>query len=194
VSLFTCRGLTRRPWFEDRDLTLEAGEIVLLRGPTGSGKSLFLRTLADIDPCDAGEVTLEGRPRAEFSPAEWRRSVLYLHQSAPRLPGTVATNLARIQDLTESGGPVDLLGLAPEADAQRLSGGEAQLLALARAFLLFPRVLLLDEATSAMDPATARRVEEALQARADDGTALLWVTHDEELASRLRRTRTEAFP
>jgi putative ABC transport system ATP-binding protein len=194
MSLLCCRGLTRRPWFEDRDLELQAGEIVFLRGPTGSGKSLFLRALADIDPCDAGEVTLAGRRHAELSPAEWRRNVLYLHQSAPRLPGTVATNLRRIQDLAESSGPVDFLGLAPEADAQRLSGGEAQLLALARAFLLSPRVLLLDEATSAMDPVTSKRVEGLLQARADDGAALLWVTHDEGLASRLRNTRVEAFP
>lgn len=194
MSLLTCTGLTRRPWFVDRDLELAAGEIVFLRGATGSGKSLFLRTLADLDPCEAGTITLEGKGREEFPPGEWRRRVLYLHQSAPRLPGSVAENLERIRRIAHSSVPVDWLGLSPEADAERLSGGEAQLLALARARLLPARVLLLDEATSAMDSTTARRIEDLLAAQAAAGAALLWVTHDEGLAARLPHARVEAFP
>jgi len=194
MTLLVCSGLTRRPWFVGRDLELASGEIVFLHGATGSGKSLFLRTLADLDPCEAGTVTLDGKQRADFSPAEWRRNVLYLHQSAPRLAGSVALNLERIRRIAGSSAPVELLGLTPDADAERLSGGEAQLLALARASLLSPRVLLLDEATSAMDRQTAGRIEDLLVARAEAGAALLWVTHDERLAARLPHARVEAFP
>lgn len=192
MSLFACRNLTRRPWFEGRDLELHAGEIVFLRGPTGSGKSLFLRTLADLDPCDEGTVTLEGRERAEFAPHEWRRRVLYVHQSAPRLPGTVGANLERIAAISGARGEADTLGLDSSADAERLSGGEGQLLALARALLLRPRVLLLDEGTSAMDEKTARRAEARLLELTAKGSALLWVSHDEGLATRLA-ARVEAF-
>ena len=124
MSLLEVRGLVRRPWIVDFDLALEPGEIACLRGPSGAGKSLLLRSLADLDPVDAGELALDGRSRESFAPREWRRAVVYVHQSGARLPGTVAENLARIGAVAGvSIGPVP--GLDPDADADRLSGGEA---------------------------------------------------------------------
>ena len=79
VPLFACHRLTRRPWFQDLDLVLEAGEIAVLSGPSGSGKTLLLRTLADLDPADAGRVTLEDTERGDYRPCEWRRRVLFVH-------------------------------------------------------------------------------------------------------------------
>ena len=77
MSLLLVQGLTREPWWRGVDLGLEAGELSVLRGPSGSGKTLFLRALADLDPVDAGEVSLEGRARSAFSPAAWRSAAFF---------------------------------------------------------------------------------------------------------------------
>ncbi len=198
MALFTCRGLTRRPLFEGRDLTLDEGEIVALAGPSGSGKTLFLRALADLDPADGGELHLRGAARTSMPGETWRAQVLYVHQRGVRLPGTVAENLARIVDLaaqreTVPAPPPPVPGLDPSADADRLSGGEAQALALHRALLCRPAVLLLDEATSAMDPETAAYWEGTVRSFAEAGHGVLWVAHDTALAARVG-ARQERFP
>jgi len=196
VALLTCEKLAREPWFREFDLELEAGAVVVLRGPSGSGKTLLLRSIADLDPLDSGRILLEGRERESMRPAEWRRSVLYVHQSGVRFPGTVRMNLERIAALAAvAGGPgsTDVPGLDPDADAERLSGGEAQRLALHRALACGPRVLLLDESTGALD----REASEAAEARVleftGQGNAALWVTHDGALAERLG-AREVRFP
>jgi phosphate-transporting ATPase len=188
VPYFECRKLTRHPWIEDLDLVLEPGEIVLLRAPSGSGKTLLLRTIADLDPADGGEVLLQGRHRASFSPAAWRSRVLYLHQVAVRLPGSLLDNLRRIAELQAHAGrelslPPDVPD--PAAPVERLSGGEMQRFALRRALALDPAVLLLDEATSALDSAAARQAERAVADWAAGGRAVLWATHDASVGPRV---------
>jgi len=191
VVLFACRRLTRHPWFADRALELEAGAIAVLRGPSGSGKTLFLRTLADLDPADGGEVLLDGRERASFAPAAWRRRVTYVHPAGVPLPGTVRQNLARVRALagTEpaepSDGAAELEGLDLDAPADRLSSGERQRLALARALAGGPRVLMPDEPTAQLDAARARATEERLARWVEGGRAVLWASHDARLAERL---------
>ena len=188
MEYFACRGLTRRPWFEGRSLELRAGEVVVLRGRSGSGKTLFLRTLADLDPADSGEVLLQGAPREGFSPEDWRSRVLYVHQRAPRLPGTVRDNLDRVSALAKQRGVAPISrprGLEDDQDAARLSGGEAQILALGRALACDPDVLLLDESTSALDWDRAREWEERLLDWAKRGRAILWIAHDPSLVDRL---------
>lgn len=194
MALLEVRGLSRLPWFQGRDLDIEAGAVVVASGPTGSGKTLLLRAIADLDAADAGTVRLDGTPREAMEPRAWRRRVLYVHQAGVRLPGTVRENLERIRDLTPRPGEVpDVPGLDPQADADRLSGGERQALALHRALLCEPRVLLLDESTSAMDAATASTWEARVCAWAAEGRGVLWVAHDAGLARRLG-ARVETFP
>lgn len=197
--MLRCHDLTRAPWFEGVTFEVAPGRVGFVRGPTGSGKTLLLRAIADLDAVDSGGVELAGRSRDDVEPNVWRRRVLYLHQSAPRLPGTVLDNVLRIAALgsraargdaarkapDECAATVRELGLDPDADAERLSGGEAQLLAFARAFVTRPDVFLLDEATSAMDGSTAARLETRLAREWERGASALWVTHDDDLEQRL---------
>jgi putative ABC transport system ATP-binding protein len=191
VPLLECRKLTRRPWIEGFDLSLEPGEIALFSGPSGSGKTLLLRTIADLDPADGGEVLLDGKSRDSIRPCEWRSRVLYLHQDPVRLPGSVQENIDRIVSLRITGDrPPDLpaeatAGLKPAAPIEQLSGGEMQRLALHRAMALDPPVLLLDEAISALDPDAAREAERAIAAWAAGGRAVLWVSHDHSVGERV---------
>ena len=169
---------------------------MVLSGPTGSGKTLFLRALADLDPTDAGDVWLDGQERETMSPSHWRRRVMYLHQSGVTLPGTVRSHVLRLTTLGGASAPAEAVplppGLSGNADAERLSGGERQSLALHCALLLEPEVLLLDECTSALDPEAAARWEARVVRWVEQGHAALWVAHDRSLAERLG-ARRESF-
>jgi len=151
--------------------------------------------LADLDPLDAGVVSLRGRAAHEHAPDEWRRRVVYLHQDPVRLPGTVRDNLACVGHLRAQRGKVlePVPGLDPDVDMTRLSGGEAQRLALHRALAIEPEVLLLDEAGSALDEDSARALEAHVRTWVEGGRAALWVAHDGGLAERLG-ARTVEFP
>jgi ABC-type iron transport system FetAB ATPase subunit len=168
------------------DVVLDPGECIAITGASGSGKSLFLRMVADLDPND-GEVMLNGRDRRSWPAPEWRRQVLYNaaepgwwaervadHFSAAAL--TRARELAPLLDL-----PIDLLGAA----VARLSTGERQRMALIRAVIAEPRVLLLDEPTGALDQDSALLVEELLADRLASNTAVVMTTHDLNQAQRI---------
>ncbi len=168
------------------DLTLARGECVAVTGPSGSGKSLFLRMLADLDP-NQGEAWLDGQERRSFAPPAWRRRVVYCPADsgwweegvAAHFPGPA---LAAARALAPRCGLVD--GLL-EGPVLRLSTGERQRLALIRALVLDPPALLLDEPTGALDEDNTALVEAVLRERLAAGTAILMVTHSAEQAERL---------
>jgi ABC-type iron transport system FetAB ATPase subunit len=174
------------------DLELAGGEAVAISGPSGSGKSLFLRMIADLDP-NGGEVALDGAPRGRFAAPAWRRRVPYVAAESGWWRDRVAEHVAPAdRDLAR--GLADRLGLASElfeGPVQRLSTGERQRLAIIRALVLGSPVLLLDEPTGPLDPESAARVEALLAERLAGGTALLLVTHDAAQAERLRARRYE---
>ena len=168
---------------EPVDLVLEPGERVFLSGPSGSGKSLLLRAIADLDP-HSGEVWLDDTPRSALPAPDWRRRVALLPAEAHWWADAVGDHLpAGIEPLLAD------LGFGPETldwAVSRLSTGERQRLALARLLANRPAALLLDEATANLDPPNRDKVEALVEAyRTEHGAAVLWVSHDPDQRARL---------
>jgi putative ABC transport system ATP-binding protein len=182
---------------EPVDLELASGELVFLSGPSGSGKSMLLRALADLDPHE-GEVWIDGRPRSAMSAPEWRRRVGLLPSESHWWEERVGDHFSRSTHWANEGGRVstrmlDRLGFGPEVlewSVSRLSTGERQRLALARLLGNGPEALLLDEATANLDPQNRERVEDLVQEyRRDRSSAVIWVSHDPEQRERLGARR-----
>jgi ABC-type iron transport system FetAB ATPase subunit len=165
-------------------LTLMAGECVCLSGESGTGKTLLLRAIADLDPHE-GEVRLENRPCTDYPPPEWHRRVGYLPAEDAWWHDTAAAHFSVPPDsntLARLGLQESLL-YAPIA---RLSTGERKRLALLRLLAIKPRVLLLDEPTASLDERSTRAAEALLlEYSAEHNASLLWVSHSPEQIQRL---------
>jgi len=165
-----------RPGVDAGGLHVEPGSCAALSGPSGSGKTLLLRAIADLDEAD-GEVWLDERPRSGMDAPNWRRQVMYLAAESHWWAGRVGEHAPVWQ-------PGDLAALGFESavldwEVQRLSSGERQRLALARALAHGPLVLLLDEPTANLDQANTTRVEQLVADwRRRTGGCVLWVSHD----------------
>jgi tungstate transport system ATP-binding protein len=170
-------------------LEVEAGEVLCLVGPTGAGKSTLLRLLAGLEPPAAGELWFgEHRLGGRGLPLEAQRRITLLFQRPLLLTGTVRANVEYGLRLRGRGrgrpwveALLGRLGLGPLAcrPARALSGGEAQLVALARALVLQPQVLLLDEPTAHLDPARVALAEGAIrEAHGRGGATVVWATHN----------------
>lgn len=171
-------------------LGIEAGPPTLVVGPNGAGKSVLLRLLHGLLAPTAGQVLWSAGPggaRRRHAmvfqrPVLLRRSVLANVLYPLRLAGLVRAEAEARARLA-----LALVGLAPLAGraARRLSGGEQQRLALARAAALDPEVLFLDEPCASLDPAATRAVEEIIATLAARGTKIVMTTHDLGQARRL---------
>lgn len=171
------------------DLAVRAGECIAISGPSGSGKSLLLRMIADLDP-NEGEVWLDGQARRSFTPSAWRHRVVYNAAEPGWWHDTPAPHFPRGAALDTALALMPRIGLAPallESPIVRLSTGERQRLALIRALALNPPALLLDEPTGPLDQDSTARVEELLRERLAAGTTIVIVTHSPEQAGRLGR-------
>ena len=137
-----------RPGLQPSSFELARGECLAVRGRSGSGKTLLLRALADLDPT-VGEISLDGRARDEMSGPQWRASVGYLAADAGWWADRVGDHFEDWPALRASAAALLLPGAIGEAMVDAISTGERQRLALLRAVERAPRVLLLDEPTSA---------------------------------------------
>jgi putative ABC transport system ATP-binding protein len=163
---------------------LRDGECVTLQGPSGVGKTLLLRAIADLDP-NQGTVRLDGTLREDMSGPVWRKRVTYVAAEPGWWSDTVQEHFTGWDDALPL---VTRLGLPRNCGpwpVQRLSSGERQRLGLVRALMLRSRVLLLDEPTSALDSASAGAVESLIAERLSNGTSVIWSTHDNAQARRL---------
>jgi len=177
------------------DLSVEAGACAAVTGPSGSGKSLFLRMIADLDE-HQGEAFLDGAAQSRTPPAAWRRRVVYVAADAGWWAEGVAAHFAADR-LPAARALATRLGLAPElidGPVARLSTGERQRLALVRALALEPPVLLLDEPTGALDEASTAAVEAVLAERLAGGAAIVLVTHNPAQAMRMGARRWRMQP
>jgi tungstate transport system ATP-binding protein len=171
-------------------LILGTGEPVVLVGPNGAGKTTLLRLAMGLIAPTAGRVTWGGRPGAppKRRAIVFQRPVMLRRSAAGNLRYALAAagvpRAAREARIGELMALVGLTGLG-ERPARKLSGGEQQRLALARALAKEPEILFLDEPTASLDPAATKAVEDVVRAVAARGIKVVMATHDLGEAKRL---------
>jgi len=184
---------------KDIDLTIGRGEVVVVIGPSGGGKSTLCRTINRLETIDSGRITVDGVPLPEEGAglARLRADVgmvfqsfnLFAHKSVldnvtlgpikvRRLPKAKAEE--RAMQL------LDRVGIANQARKlpAQLSGGQQQRAAIARALAMDPKLMLFDEPTSALDPEMINEVLDVMTALARDGMTMAVITHEMGFARR----------
>jgi lipopolysaccharide export system ATP-binding protein len=177
-----CTGLycsrQGKPLLEDVSLSLSAGEMVILQGANGTGKSTLLEALAGVLPVDAGVVQLGGQDVTDWPLHRRAEAGLgYLPQGACLIPGldvwsNVAVSGASTSDMEEMLGALSLMSLIHRPVGE-LSGGERRRVELARCMVRPAEVLLLDEPLWGLDTVQAEAVWRGLSARVLQGAAVL---------------------
>lgn len=183
-----CFSRSGRALLRDASVTITPGSRTVVMGPNGAGKSLLLRMLHGIVTPDAGSVTWAGRPAdpdiAARQAMVFQKPVL-LRRSARDNIAFVLKSLGRTGAVARAQEALEEARLAhvAQSPARRLSGGEQQRLAIARALLKRPRWLFADEATSALDEAAEKTLYERLRAMAvSENGALISIAHSPSVA------------
>jgi ATP-binding cassette subfamily C protein CydD len=173
---------------------VQPGQLTVLTGANGAGKSTALQAIAGITTATCGRITVAGIDIADLEPTPWWRQVSWLPQRPVLIPGTVAENLALLGVLADTetacaaAGFDDVLAELPDGirtvigrGGVGLSLGQRQRLGLARALGSPAPVLLLDEPTAHLDAATEARVLQAIVERARTGDTVVMVGHREQV-------------
>jgi len=187
------KSFAGKPLLDVGPLALGKGELIVLSGDNGSGKSTFLKIIAGLEKADALELRCEGMEAGAASyPRELRRLIVYVHQHPYLFHTSIADNIryglklrrvdgakreARVEAAIAWAGVGHVQGVPPA----RLSGGEKQRVALARAQVLDPRVLLVDEPTANLDAQARAQVIELLRRTATGDNCVVVACHDKEL-------------
>jgi putative ABC transport system ATP-binding protein len=172
------------------NVTLAAGECLVISGPSGIGKSLLLRMIADLDD-NTGTALLNGVARDAMPAPQWRRQVMYVAAESGWWGDKVREHMQPAAQAAALAPRLNLHAELLDAPVAQLSTGERQRMALLRAIIRKPAVLLLDEPTSALDQASTLAVETLLTELATAGTGLLVVSHNEQQAERIATRRME---
>ncbi len=174
------------------NLDVRPGEVLVLIGASGSGKSTVLRIMSGLETADAGEVWVNEVPLHDSRRAReirghvgmvFQQFNLFPHKSAL---GNVSLALIKARKMNPADArkramdALDRVGLADRADhyPSQLSGGQQQRVAIARALAVEPGIMFFDEATSALDPELVGEVTEVMRGLARDGMTMVVVTHE----------------
>ncbi|NWH09679.1 MAG: ABC transporter ATP-binding protein [Alphaproteobacteria bacterium] len=184
-------------------LSIEAGEYVAIIGPSGSGKSTLMNVLGGLDRPDSGRYFFDGEDVLAMNDdalAAFRGSkigfVFQSFQLLPRLSARLNIELPLVyagmvpgERRRRAEAMLVKVGLGQRGDSRpsQLSGGQQQRVAIARALASEPRLMLCDEPTGALDQKTGREILDLLEALNRQGSTVLMVTHDLQIASRARR-------
>ncbi|MER8153759.1 amino acid ABC transporter ATP-binding protein [Streptomyces sp. NPDC094472] len=178
---------------QDIELTVGRGEVVVIIGPSGGGKSTLIRTINRLETVQSGSIVVDGRPLPEEGKelARLRAEVGMVFQSFNLFAHrTVVANVMLGQTKVRRRGKqdaerraldlLDRVGLADQAGKfpAQLSGGQQQRVAIARALAMDPQVMLFDEPTSALDPEMINEVLEVMRQLAQEGMTMVVVTHE----------------
>lgn len=183
----------------DVDMTVHAGEVVVVAGPSGSGKSTLCRTINRLEPIDSGTITVDGEPL----PAEGRELArlrsdvgmvfqgfnLFAHMS---VLDNVTLGPIKVRDLSKHDARqraqelLDRVGIGDQSAKlpAQLSGGQQQRVAIARALAMEPKVIMFDEPTSALDPEMINEVLDVMTQLAEEGMTMLVISHEMGFARR----------
>jgi polar amino acid transport system ATP-binding protein len=182
---------------EDLSLEVREGEVVVIVGSSGCGKSTFLRCINALEDIQGGEIRLRGEliGNDRKNLPELRQKIGMVFQNYELFPhltvlenillAPVKTQKRSRQDVREEAlALLDRVGLKEKADSwpRQLSGGQKQRVAIVRALIMHPEILLFDEVTAALDPEMVREVLDVIVNLADQGKTMLIVTHEMSFA------------
>lgn len=175
---------------KDITVSVDQGDYISIVGPSGSGKSTFLKLCCHLISPTGGTITYRDKSVMEQNPLELRKNIAYCFQNPYLFGETVMDNISfpysirNIKvDLKRAEKLLQIFNLDEEylkKNVRNLSGGEKQRIALIRTLLFKPEILLLDEVTSALDVDNTLIVENAMKSLNQNGTTILWVTHNLE--------------
>ena len=184
----------------DIDLSIAAGNVVVVCGPSGSGKSTLIRCINRLETIQSGEIVVDGLLLSDpkLDAAKLRANVgmvfqsfnLYPHMTVLQnimLAPVKVRNIASAEAEKTAKALLERVGIPDKANAYpaNLSGGQQQRVAIARALAMKPKVMLFDEPTSALDPEMINEVLEVMTDLAKDGMTMMVVTHEMGFARRV---------
>jgi glutamate transport system ATP-binding protein len=184
---------------KDINLTVSRGEVLVVIGPSGGGKSTLCRTINRLETIDGGKIIFDGQvlPEEGKGLARLRSEVgmvfqsfnLFAHKTIREnvtLGPTKVRRQARAEADTRAMELLERVGIAAQADKYpaQLSGGQQQRVAIARALAMDPKMILFDEPTSALDPEMVQEVLDVMIGLARDGMTMMVVTHEMGFARR----------
>ncbi|MBE7582852.1 ATP-binding cassette domain-containing protein [Staphylococcus aureus] len=164
-------------------LKVDKGESIAIIGPSGSGKSTFQKQICNLFSPTSGELYFKGKPYNDYDPEELRQRISYLMQQSDLFGETIEDNMI-FPSLARNDKFDRKRAKQLSSEVENMSGGERQRIAIARQLMYTPDILLLDESTSALDVNNKEKIENIIFKLADQGVAIMWITHSDDQSMR----------